>query len=181
MLGGAGQRTDCPQSPTDAHRSSARCVLEWCRSTKSYKPCNRYCLLGHRILYDVLFPSTRMGVKFSLLPVTKQPRCGISIAIKQCRLHRLDENLQINYMALRMNLNHLTPVKMSLHSMMVQSKQSTGLKPPTTAVSWLAAGTKHWRYHSSLYSCFSAWKHIQCFAFSSTPDRSFNKWNTIHL
>lgn len=28
MLGGAGQRPDSPQSTTDAHRSSARCMLE---------------------------------------------------------------------------------------------------------------------------------------------------------
>lgn len=92
----------------------------------SFEPWSRCCLLGHRIIYDVPFSLTRMGVKCSLLPVTRQPRCGILTAIKQCRLHRLDESPQINCVAKRMKLTPLRPLMIYFHSMMVRSKQSTG-------------------------------------------------------
>lgn len=128
VLGGSGQWADCPQSPTDAHRSSAGCMLERCKAhrTKQFKLCSRCYLSGHGIIYDVLLTLTRMGVKSSLLLAIKQPRCGILTAIKHCRLHRLDENSQINYMVIRMKQNHLTPLTISLHSMTVRSNQSTG-------------------------------------------------------
>lgn len=35
--------------------------------------------------------SNRTAAKFSLRPVTKQPKCGISTATKPCRLPRLDK------------------------------------------------------------------------------------------
>lgn len=129
VLGGAGQWTDGPQSPTDAHRSGAGCMLERRRShlVKSFKPCNRCRLLGHRIIYDVLFSSTRMEVKSSLLPVTKQPRCGILTATKRCRLLRLDKSPQINYEVIRMKQKFILKLlTICFHSTTARSKQSTG-------------------------------------------------------
>lgn len=64
------------------------------------------CSRGH----DVLYLSTRMGVKSSLLHVTRQQRCGILTAIKRCRLHRLDQithSLPRSTMLLWMKWNYL--------------------------------------------------------------------------
>lgn len=85
MLGGAGQRSDSPQSPTDAHRSSAGCMLEWRRFSGYLKTCDWNFSMAYRVTPVSL---TRMEAKFSLHPVIKQPRCGILTATKRCRLHR---------------------------------------------------------------------------------------------
>lgn len=82
MLGSAGQRSDSPQSPTDAHGSSVGGVLEWCMSSECLKTCSRCITVGNRV---TCVSFTRTGAKFSLPPVTKQPRCGILTATKQCR------------------------------------------------------------------------------------------------